>query len=107
MVGMGEKELLTAAEAAERLTIAKRTLLRWARENKIESVKLSRKVVLFTAEAIDDFVKGRSSKVEPAPMNHRGAGRKMTGPTSTKKGGGKKTSGELWKDLRKEVVEWQ
>ncbi|MGO9568460.1 MAG: helix-turn-helix domain-containing protein [Desulfomonilaceae bacterium] len=104
---MSEKELLTAAEAAERLKIAKRTLLRWARENKIESVKLSRKVVLFTAEAIDDFVKSREHKVEPAPTSHQGAGRKMARPTPTKKGGDRRTSGELWKDLRKEVMQWQ
>jgi excisionase family DNA binding protein len=104
---MSEKELLTAAEAAERLKIAKRTVLRWARENKIESVKLSRKVVLFTAEAIDDFVKSRGHKVEPAPTSHQGAGRKTVSPISTKKGGNKRTSGELWKDLRKEVMQWQ
>jgi len=107
MVGMVGRELMTPDEAAELFNVTRRTLLGWAREDRIESVKLSRKVVLFTAEAIDDFVKGRSSKVEPAPMNHQGAGRKMTGPTSTKKGGGKKTSGELWKDLRKEVKQWQ
>jgi excisionase family DNA binding protein len=103
---MSEKELLTAAEAAERLKITKRTLLRWARETRIESVKLSRKVVLFTAEAIDDFIKSREHKVEPARTSHQGA-RKMASPTPTKKGGNRRTSGELWKDLRKEVMQWQ
>ena len=81
-----EKELLTAAEAAERLRIEKRTLLKWARENKIESVKLSRKVVLFTAEAVDDFVEGRSKKTEPAPMNHQEAGKEDGQPDSKKEG---------------------
>jgi excisionase family DNA binding protein len=100
------KELMTAAEAAEHLKIAKRTLLRWARENKIESVKLSRKVILFTAEGIDEFLQSRSRKVEPAPTNHRGAGRKTASRKSTKKGGGKKTSGESSGDLRKEVLSW-
>ena len=86
---MSEKELLTAAEAAERLTITKKTLLRWARENKIECVKLSRKVVLFTAEAIDRFVDSRTFEVESPAMNHRGAGRKMTSPKPMRKGGDK------------------
>jgi len=104
---MAEKELITAAEAAEKLKIAKRTLLRWARENRIESVRLSRKVVLFTAEAIDDFVDGRSKKTKPVPTNHHGAGRKTPAPTPTKKGRDRRTSGELWKDLRKEVKQWQ
>jgi excisionase family DNA binding protein len=104
---MPGKELLKPDEAAARLQITKRTLLRWARENRIESVKLSRKVVLFTAEAIDDFVKSRAKTLEPAPMNHQRAGRKMTSPIPTKKGGDKPSSGELWKDLRKEVRQWQ
>jgi len=104
---MSDKELLTADEAAEKLRIAKRTLLKWARENKIESVKLSRKVVLFTAEAVDDFVEGRSKKIEPAPLNHQETGRKTASPIPKKKGGDRSTSGELWKDLRKEVKQWQ
>ncbi|AFM26108.1 helix-turn-helix domain-containing protein [Desulfomonile tiedjei] len=104
---MSGKELLTAAEAAERLRIEKRTLLKWARENKIESVKLSRKVVLFTADAVDDFVEGKSKKIEPIPVNHQEAGRRTASPIPKKKGGDKKSLGELWKDLRKEVKQWQ
>jgi hypothetical protein len=68
---------------------------------------LSRKVVLFTADAIDDFVQSRSKKAEPAPINHQGAGRMIASPTPTKRGGDKRNSGELWKDLRKEVIQWQ
>jgi len=104
---MPGKELLKPDEAAAILKIAKRTLLKWARENKIESVKLSRKVVLFTAEAIDEFVKSGAKKIEPAPMNHQRAGKMMASPNPTKKGGDKRNSGELWKDLRKEVIQWQ
>jgi len=103
---MSEKELFTAAEAAEKLRIAKRTLLRWARENKIQTVRLSRKVVLFTDEAIDGFVKSRERKIEPAPETHRGAGKRMTSPIPKKKGGDRKHSGELSGDLRKEVLSW-
>jgi len=104
---MSDNELLSAAEAAQKLKITKRTLLRWARENQIESVRLSRKVVLFAAEAIDDFVTSKSKKIECAPRNHKGAGRKTASLTPTKRGGDKRTSGELWKDLRKEVRQWQ
>jgi len=104
---MSEKELLTAAEAAERLIIEKRTLLKWARQNKIESVKLSRKVVLFTAEGIDEFVKSRSKKIEPALTNHQGVGKRTASPSPTKKGGDRRTSGESWRDLRQEVSSWE
>ena len=100
------KELLSADEAASKLKITKRTILRWAREGKIECVRISAKVVLFTAEAIDRFVAGKTFEVESPAVNHSGTGRKLTSP-KTKKGGGKKASGELWKDLRKEVVQWQ
>ncbi len=103
---MSGDELLTAAEAAEKLRIDKRTVLKWARENKIQSVKLSRKVVLFTAVAIDDFVRSRENKIQFVPMNYQGTSRKMTSPTPAKKGGDKRNSGESWRDLRKEVLLW-
>ncbi len=104
---MPENELLTAAEAAEKLRIEKNTVLKWARESKIQSVKLSRKVVLFTAEAIDDFVRSRENKIQFAPMNHQGAGRKMASPTPKKKGGDRSDSRESWHSLREEVATWQ
>jgi excisionase family DNA binding protein len=103
---MSEQELLTADEAAKKLRIAKRTLLRWARENRIETVRFSRKVVLFTSEAIDDFVTSRAKKIEPASPNHQEAGKKVASPTPRKKGGDRRNSGELSGDLRKEVLSW-
>ncbi len=101
------KELLNADEAASRLKITKRTILRWAREGKIECVRISAKVVLFTAEAIDRFVQSRTFGIESPAVNHRDAGRKMTSLEPMRKGGDNGTSGELWKDLRKEVMQWQ
>ena len=56
---MERKELLTAVEAAAYLNVTKRTILRWAREGKIERMKISGKLVLFTPEAIDIFLKRR------------------------------------------------
>ncbi len=103
---MSQKELLSAAEAAQKLKITKRTILRWARQNQIESVRLSKKVVLFSAEAIDDFVTSKSKRIKGAPMNHQGAGRKTASTKPTRKGGGKKSSGESWRDLRQEVSSW-
>ena len=103
---MERKELLTAEEAAEKLRIAKRTLLRWARENKIQTVRLSRKVVLFTNEAIDEFVTSGDRKIETAPMTRQGTGKKIASPIPKKKGGDRRPSGELSGDLRKEVLSW-
>ena len=104
---MQGKELLSAGEAASKLKITKRTILRWAREGKIECVRLSRKVVLFTGEAVDEFVRSKSRKVELALLSHPGARRETARPTLVRKGGDRKSSGESWSDLRKEVASWQ
>ncbi len=102
---MQETEMLTADEAAKKLRQTRRTILRRAREKKIESVRASRKVVLFTVDDIEKFVKSTKGGIESVARNHQPAERK-TSP-ETKKGGSKKTSGELWSDLRKEVLSWQ
>jgi excisionase family DNA binding protein len=99
-------DFITAEETASKLNVTKRTVLKWARQGKLECVRISAKVVLFTVEAIDRFVQSRTYAVECLTVDHNRAGRKMTSPP-TKKGGDKRGSGELWKDLRKEVKQWQ
>jgi excisionase family DNA binding protein len=101
------KELLTAEETAQRLNITRRTVLKWARERKIERIKISGKVVLFTAEAIDRSLQSRTVDVKSETLNHERAGRTIASQTPAKKGGDRRTSGELWKDLRKEVRQCQ
>jgi excisionase family DNA binding protein len=101
------KELLTAEDAAHLLSITKRTLLRWARDGKIERVMISGKVILFRGEAIEEFVKSRTGGIESAARTDGRASRQAVGPKSKTKGGGKGNSGELWNDLRKEVRSWQ
>ena len=102
---LDRKELLTADETATKLNVTRRTILKWARENRIESVRISRKVVLFSADAIDEFLRSNTNRVESGAAESGGAGRK-TSPTK-RKGGGKRSKGELWNDLRKEVKQWQ
>jgi excisionase family DNA binding protein len=102
---MSGKELLTAAEAADKIRIAKRTLLRWARENKIESVRVSNKKILFTEQAIERFLQARTHGIELGTVKKNRADRKPE-RRKTNKGGGKETSGEMWRGLRKEVHKW-
>ena len=52
--------LFTPEEAAEMFSVDKRTVLKWAREGKLERVKISSKIILFTHESINGFVKARS-----------------------------------------------
>lgn len=101
------KELMSAVEAAQLLKVTKRTILKWARAGRIESVKISGRVVLFTAEAVENFLKAKTNGVESAGTDHRRAGRKASSAKEVKRGGGAKNSGELWNDLRKEVRQWQ
>jgi excisionase family DNA binding protein len=102
---MMTKELLTADEAAKLLKIARRTLLRWARDRKIESVRVSRKVVLFTAEAIDRFLSAKTVRVESeSPIRPRPGTR--SDERQMNHSGTKRSSGQSWQDLRKEVLSW-
>jgi excisionase family DNA binding protein len=103
---MSERELLTADEAATGLSVTRRTILRWARENKIESIRISKKKILFSKDAINEFLRSKTNKIELSRPNHKSAGRKMTGP-KLKKGGYRKSSGESWRDLRQEVSSWE
>lgn len=104
---MSGKELLTADEAAELLKVTKRTLLKWARLKQIESVRLSRKSIHFSKEAIDEFVQKKTHGVKSQTPKARRKGQTKPSPKSKKRGGDKKTSGKMWSDLRKEVYEWQ
>lgn len=101
------KELLTAAEAAKRLKITKRTILKWARAGRIERVKISGKVVLFTAEAIENFLKKQTNEVEFPTRGIQHAVRTASSPQSSRKGGACRNSGESWRDLRQEVSSWE
>ncbi len=102
---MSGKELFTAAEAAKKLRIEKRTLLKWARENKIESVRISEKRILFTEEAIERFIQAKTNGIESAPVKKDRTARKPACP-KPKEGGGQSSSGEMWRGLRKEVHTW-
>jgi excisionase family DNA binding protein len=101
------KELISADETAELLNVTRRTLLKWAREKKIECVRISKKTILFSLEAIDEFVRQRTHGVESHTTTQGQAGVKSPRSKSKKKGGDKRNSGEMWNDLRKEVRRWQ
>jgi excisionase family DNA binding protein len=100
------KELLTAEETAGYLNVSKATILKWARKGKIERVKISAKIVLFSIEAIDSFLKEKTNRVELATKNHQPAVRSASYPQVVQRGGGKKNTGESWRDLRQEVSSW-
>jgi excisionase family DNA binding protein len=103
---MSERDLLTADETATKLSVTRRTILRWARENKIESIRVSNKKILFSRDAVDEFLKNRTNRVE-LPESKSEKGGRWTSAPIPKKGGDKRTSGESWRDLRQEVSSWE
>ena len=105
--GESRKELMTAAEAAEYLSITKRTILKWARAGRIERVKISGKVVLFSAEAVENFLNQQRNEVKSQSRGNEHAVRTASSPQSRRKGGGKHSSGGSWRDLRQEVSSWE
>ena len=101
------KELMNADEAAQLLNVTRRSILKWAREKKIECVRISKKTILFSPEAVDKFVQQRTHGVELPAKNKGRSDMKSPRPQSKKKGGDRRNSGEMWNDLRKEVRTWQ
>jgi len=96
--------LLTPDDLASIFSVDKRTVLKWAREGTLERVRISGKVILFTVESINLFVKSRVQGVEsvtaPNPKLRARAEKSIA-----KKGGLRKTSGKSsWRSLREEVT---
>lgn len=101
------KELMSAVEAAQLLKVTKRKILKWARAGKIEREKISGRVVLFAAGAVENFLKEKTNGVKSPCTDHRRACRKTSPTKETKRGGGVKNTGESWRDLRQEVSSWE
>jgi len=96
--------LLTPEEVASILSVDKRTVLGWARDGKLERVKISGKMVLFTPQSIICFVKSKTQSVKSitAP-NPKGQAR--VEKSITRKGGGSNSSRKSsWRSLREEVA---
>ncbi len=97
--------LFTPEEAAEMFSVDKRTVLKWAREGKLESVKISSKVILFTRESINSFVNRRIQGIESvtAPKTKS----RVRAEKSVKKGGSSQSSRKSsWRSLREEATQW-
>jgi excisionase family DNA binding protein len=101
------KELMTAAEAAQYLSITKRTILKWARAGRIERVKISGRVVLFSADAVENFLKRQTNEVESKTRGAKHAIGTASAPKARRKGGACSRSGGSWRDLRQEVSSWE
>jgi excisionase family DNA binding protein len=97
--------LLTPDDVASMFSVDKRTVLKWARDGRIERVKISGKVVLFTPESVDLFVKSKIQGVEsvtaPNPKPRERAAKSVT-----KKGGLSQSSRKSSWRSRREATKW-
>jgi excisionase family DNA binding protein len=97
-------KLLTPEDVASLLAVDKRTVLKWARDGKLGRVKISGKVILFTSESVNLFVKSKIQGVEsvttPKPKP-----RARSEKSITRKGGLSQSSRKSsWRSLREEVT---
>ena len=98
--------LLTPDDVASLFSVDKRTVLKWARDKKLERVKIYGKVILFTSESVNLFVKSKIQGVEsvtaPNPKPRARAEKSVT-----KKGGLSQSSRKSsWRSLREEATQW-
>jgi len=96
--------LLTPEDVASLFSVDKRTVLKWARDGKLERVKISGKVVLFTPESVNLFVKSKIQGVESVTAPNARP-RKRAEKSIAKKGGLSQSSRKSsWRSLREEVT---
>ena len=98
--------LLTPEDVASLFSVDKRTVLKWARDGKLERVKISGKVILFTRESVNLFVKSRIQGVESVTAPNSKP-RARSEKSITKKGGASQSSRKSsWRSLREEATQW-
>lgn len=103
----GAIEFLTPEEVACAFAVDKRTILKWAREGKLECLRPSKKTVRFTRESVLSFAKASTediqSKKSSKTMKTGGADRIIKS-----RGGNTGTSRKSsWRSLREEVTRCQ
>ncbi len=99
-------ELLSAEEAAARLKAARRTLLKWAREGKISSVRLSAKMIRFTEEQVAEFISRMTHEIRPEKTVRRSVVTRAPSRQLASKPDRKKQPAKSWKELRAEMDSW-
>ncbi len=97
---------LTPDDVASIFSVDRRTVLKWARDGKLERVKVSGKVIRFTEESVNSFVKSKTPGVECAAAPNPKP-RTQVAKSIVKKGELGRTSRKSWRSLREEVTTWQ
>ena len=98
--------LLNTEEAAAKLKVSKKTLLKWARERKIGSVRFSPRIVCFSEEQLAEFIRRMSQEIKPE-KRIRPPALSTTRPTQPPfKKSGKQEAEMTLQQLREEMRSW-
>jgi predicted site-specific integrase-resolvase len=93
---------MTPEDVAHEFSVDRRTVLKWAREGKLHSVRRSRKIIRFSREYIISLGRTCTEAVEsPTSRKTEVPARNLS--TLNKKGG-RKASRKSWRSLREEVT---
>ena len=92
------KRLLTPDDVASIFSVDRRTVLKWARDGKLERAKVTGKVVRFTEESVNSFVKSKTPGVECATAPNPKQ-RARVAKSGLKKGYFGSTSRKSWRSL--------
>ena len=99
-------KLLTPEDVASLFSVDKRTVLKWARDRKLERVKISGKVILFTRESVNIFVKSRIHGVESVTAPKAKSRARAEKPITRKGGVSQSSRKSSWRSLREEATQW-
>lgn len=100
-------DLLSAEEAAMRLRVSRRTLLKWARKGKIGCIRLSAKMIRFSEDQIAEFILRMTHEMEPVNTTSpvvRPSRKPL--PRIPLDSHPRQRDNSSWKELRKEMDSW-
>lgn len=99
--------LLSAEEAAVRLNVSKRTLLKWARKGKIGCIRLCAKMIRFSEDQLAEFIRRMTHEMQPEIATPPVAMLSSKPSTRIQREAQRKQGDTAsWKELRKEMDSW-
>ena len=96
---------MTPEDVAYEFSVDRRTVLKWAREGKIDCIRRSKKIIRFNREYINSL--GRSSTEDIESLATRNKEDRVKNSSTPKKRGERKASRKSWRSLREEVTKCQ
>lgn len=103
-----KRKLITPEQVALRLQVCTETVLRWARQEKLKRIKISKKVIRFSEEEVKRFIGSHEEAGTTSCEN--GKSRRSIDSRNSKevsKGGCCNSSRKSLGSLREEVVSWR